>query len=201
MTLESRLVAFAQRVAAQMRRHSTAPKSGWQIAPTGVLSIGAATHVRNKLCLSPSDVRKAATPDGFVYQVNTAQVGGAGSQIALVLYGSDADGWPNPAGGILATALADLASTGIKVTTATFPQLAPGRYWVGGLWTYTTVPTTAPKLMASTNSILDLPTTTGLAPGGTHRGYGAINLTSLPTTTPTWEVLTTTDGYAVGLRA
>lgn len=176
-------------------------KAGWQIAPTGVLSIGAATHVRNKLCVSPIDVRKAVTPDAFVYQVNTAQSGGAASVVTLVLYGSDADGWPNPAGGVLATASADVATTGIKVTTASFSQLAPGRYWIGGLWTYTTVPTVAPKLMASTNSILDLPTTTALAPGGTHRGFGVLNLTTLPTTSQSWDVLTTTDGYAVGLRA
>lgn len=184
--------------------YSTQPKTTWSLAPSGMISTGAGSHIRNSLALMPLDVHRPYTPASFYAQVSTAAVGGAGVDVRFALYASDADGWPDTSR-LLAQGSIPVTTTGFKTVafTASPGTLAPGRYWIGGLYTYTTVPTTVPVLTAPALVASDLPHPSGRPPGATLRGYSLVaDHTTLPTTVQTdWTGIYDSSGFAVGLRA
>lgn len=217
MTLQARLEALATRVAAEIKAvraemgggggtsFSTAPKSGWAIGPRGVeTSSATGALVRNKLVLIAVEVKRSGiTPLGFRYQLATAAAGGAAVEVRLCLYDSDSLGWPDTDGGPIAQAVADLATPAIKSTPFITPLGAPlpvGLYWFGGLYTYTTVPTTVPVYHTPSATTVELPYPSNRLPGTTMRGLALDGVTSLPTTAQTaWVGILGNEGILGGI--
>lgn len=162
-------------------------KAGLFQTPTFFQTQTSATPARNRLAMYPFHVG-GTTPwqtDAIKINVNNVpNVSGSGVAVSVGLYREDADGFPDGSQQVLAYTFteADLVQYQITRTLPTPITLTPGRYWMMGLYTYTTAPVTPPQLTLGTSPNGALPADSGQAPGFPSRGYTINDFTSLPTT-------------------
>lgn len=189
MSLQSRITALAQAIAADVKTVEDAIRShivpvGWWVMPQNTLSTGALAQTAGQAGFNWIDL-PAGTYDQLAINVAVAQVAGT-TTTYLGLYKTDpATGLPDTTPtGLVMSGTVTTTATGTRTTASAPVALPAGRYWTCHLYVQTAAPTTQATVQSNNNSVGQPPNSAWRTPGN-WRGWTRTAQTALPNTATT----------------